>query len=294
MDRETLGKIVRDAWVNWAQQQPDPQPGWLDTWDELSEEYKEVDRQIGDAVAHYVLTVLQTDTIIEVHPDLSATIVDAIPESAEAVDAPEEASPTPLPDEVATLEALQATIQRSFASYGVQVQPVDSIYLMIGDGVRAVLVSSGDRIIGKLKEFERRLGCYYSNEPADRVAALVSDYETIAARATQRLADFRSDVLTYLRAISLLTESVASAGTHKEKDATLRAVLRLLESSITKVRDESGRFGSDWRNPDIFASDYPVMKYIEQIRKLEAENKKLKGEPDTPLPAKSPLDEITF
>jgi hypothetical protein len=53
-DRERLGQIVREAWVRWAKQQPDPKPHWLVPWEELDEPMKEVDRQIGETVAEHV------------------------------------------------------------------------------------------------------------------------------------------------------------------------------------------------------------------------------------------------
>lgn len=46
--RETLGKLVRDVWISWAQQQPNTKPSWLVPWESLSEPDKEVDRRIGE------------------------------------------------------------------------------------------------------------------------------------------------------------------------------------------------------------------------------------------------------
>lgn len=46
--REDLGKMVRDEWVAWAKEQPNPKPSWLVPWDGLSEPDKEVDRRIGE------------------------------------------------------------------------------------------------------------------------------------------------------------------------------------------------------------------------------------------------------
>lgn len=48
--RERLGRVVRDAWVAWAKEQPDPKAEWLDPWEALPEPMKEVDRRIGQAV----------------------------------------------------------------------------------------------------------------------------------------------------------------------------------------------------------------------------------------------------
>lgn len=54
-DRETLGRVVRDAWVEWAKEQPNPKPSWLVPWSELNETDKEADRRIGEAVARHVI-----------------------------------------------------------------------------------------------------------------------------------------------------------------------------------------------------------------------------------------------
>lgn len=54
-DRDTLGRLVREAWVRWAQTQPNPKPSWLAPYDELSEPDKEADRQIGETIARWTL-----------------------------------------------------------------------------------------------------------------------------------------------------------------------------------------------------------------------------------------------
>jgi hypothetical protein len=54
-DREALGRMVRDAWVRWAETQPSPKASWLVPYDELEEPDKEADRQIGEAVARWTL-----------------------------------------------------------------------------------------------------------------------------------------------------------------------------------------------------------------------------------------------
>lgn len=52
--REELGRIVRDAWVQWASEQPDPKRSWLIPWEELDDGQREVDMRIGEAVASAV------------------------------------------------------------------------------------------------------------------------------------------------------------------------------------------------------------------------------------------------
>lgn len=47
LNRDYLGELVREAWVEWAMQQPDPKPSWLLPYRDLCEPDKEADRQIG-------------------------------------------------------------------------------------------------------------------------------------------------------------------------------------------------------------------------------------------------------
>jgi hypothetical protein len=53
--REPLGRLVRDTWVTWAREQPNPKPSWLAPWDELDDGQREVDMRIGAAVAETVV-----------------------------------------------------------------------------------------------------------------------------------------------------------------------------------------------------------------------------------------------
>jgi hypothetical protein len=43
--------MVRDEWIAWAREQPNPKPSWLTPWEELTEPEREVDRRIGVRVA---------------------------------------------------------------------------------------------------------------------------------------------------------------------------------------------------------------------------------------------------
>lgn len=49
-DADLLGRKVRETWVAWAKRQPNPKPSWLLSYDELNEEDKQVDREIGVAI----------------------------------------------------------------------------------------------------------------------------------------------------------------------------------------------------------------------------------------------------
>lgn len=50
-NRERLGRLVREVWIEWAKEQPAPKPSWLVPWEGLSEPDREVDRRIGERLA---------------------------------------------------------------------------------------------------------------------------------------------------------------------------------------------------------------------------------------------------
>lgn len=52
--REELGRLVRETWLSWAEEQPDPKPSWLLPWEMLTPAEQEVDMRIGEAVAAHV------------------------------------------------------------------------------------------------------------------------------------------------------------------------------------------------------------------------------------------------
>lgn len=54
ISKSDLGRIVREAWVRWAQCQPDPKPSWLVPYDELCEADRDADDEIGMSVARMV------------------------------------------------------------------------------------------------------------------------------------------------------------------------------------------------------------------------------------------------
>ncbi len=53
--REDAGRMVREAWVRWAETQPNPKASWLVPYHQLDDADKEADRQIGETVARWTL-----------------------------------------------------------------------------------------------------------------------------------------------------------------------------------------------------------------------------------------------
>lgn len=70
--REALGRIVRQTWVAWAGEQPDPKPSWLLGWDDLDAGQREVDMRIGVAIA-----AAERDRIADLADRLAATVPSA-------------------------------------------------------------------------------------------------------------------------------------------------------------------------------------------------------------------------
>jgi hypothetical protein len=54
-ERDVLGRMVREAWVRWAETQPNPKLSWLVPYEDLYEADKEADRQIGESIARWTL-----------------------------------------------------------------------------------------------------------------------------------------------------------------------------------------------------------------------------------------------
>jgi len=61
-ERELGGKLVREAWVEWASRQDITKPSWLVPWEELSERDKEADRCIYTALRRHFERTLTHDS----------------------------------------------------------------------------------------------------------------------------------------------------------------------------------------------------------------------------------------
>ena len=49
-DENDLGRVVRNAWIEWAKEQPNPKASWLVSYDELNQPDKDADIRIGRAL----------------------------------------------------------------------------------------------------------------------------------------------------------------------------------------------------------------------------------------------------
>ncbi len=65
IERDELGRMVREAWVRWAEQQTNSKPSWLVPYEELDDEDKEADQQIGEAIARWTLVASACEKLPE-------------------------------------------------------------------------------------------------------------------------------------------------------------------------------------------------------------------------------------
>jgi hypothetical protein len=119
--------------------------------------------------------------------------------------------------------------------------------------------------------------------PAQRVKAILREYEDKTVKAYSGVKHFRDDMLTYFRALSLVLTMTGNAGTHAEKNARLRGAIELLESAVEKLRHQHLEdLFSIYHWPDVFRSDYPTRSLMERIHDLERQVKDLQPQDQEP------------
>jgi len=127
-----------------------------------------------------------------------------------------------------------------------------------------------EKIKGVIEKYQENNRVWYGGELDLQINEVIRHYQDIATDSLAGSKSFRDDMLTYMRALAMITEMAANAATHAEKNARLRGMIELIESTIQKLRDMEFNFQScHWRKPDVFRSDYPVLQYIRRIHELE-------------------------
>lgn len=114
--------------------------------------------------------------------------------------------------------------------------------------------------------------------PQDRLTQLLNSMRQRELDAIAGCKAFRDDCVNWLRAISMIVESVGNASTHGEKAARCRGAVELVESAIEKLRRRNFDSPHSWQfwMDDCFRSDYPTREYVRRIHELEAELKELR------------------
>lgn len=124
-----------------------------------------------------------------------------------------------------------------------------------------------------------------SSRRSDSLTLLISNaiYNLKNKESTQlaKLKYFQDNILVYLRAIALVADGCSGEGiTHRQKDERFKLLISSIESAIQKVSDGYDSLLTNYwyQKPDLFRSDYPVIRYLEKIKDLENQVAKLKGE----------------
>lgn len=126
----------------------------------------------------------------------------------------------------------------------------------------------------RLREEQEHDRWHHSEETVIATLVRVLDHKRSHVASTiARSRDFQQDVLTFLRAFSLMLETVSGASTHAEKAARLRGLIELVETAATRVRERQFREQESWSYSmadDVFRCDYPVRHWIHKCREAEA------------------------
>lgn len=148
---------------------------------------------------------------------------------------------------------------------------------------------AGTKLHSDMKEIRRIIEEFEASSPgmsrygglsvSEHVHLIIRNYNRIAANSVSGQKNFQNDMVTHLKAISLVVDMIGNASTHAEKGARLRGLSELIETTIRKLQEKRVEFGYSWYGwDDVFASDYPVRHYIDQIRQLEREKQELQNQ----------------
>ena len=133
----------------------------------------------------------------------------------------------------------------------------------------------------KLKEFvhkqESELHQHYSGTLVQKACVLISRHERIAAGAIGEKMQAIEDMKIYVRAMTMAAEMVAIAGTHGEKNARLRGMIELMNSTSSKLnKGYEDELLASFRFQLYGNSDQPYQKILRKYDELKRENEELK------------------
>jgi hypothetical protein len=143
----------------------------------------------------------------------------------------------------------------------------------------------------QLSEIQKLIGEHQNKQnyhqgfgtPAQRVKAILREYEDKTVKAYSDVKHVRDDMLTFFRALALVLNMTGEAATHAEKNARLRGAIELLETAIEKLRYQNLESLFDiYRWPDLFRSEWPTRRLMERIHDLERQVKDLQPQAQEP------------
>lgn len=129
-----------------------------------------------------------------------------------------------------------------------------------------------------INQHEKSIHIYHAGDEAEKIAQVINHYERKAAEAIGSRKQMIEDTLVYFRSVVMITESIGMAGTHAEKAARLRGLIELLQSAISKLKQEKEEdILNNWRSFSWDFSTYPYQSILEKFDDAKRENERLKS-----------------
>lgn len=118
---------------------------------------------------------------------------------------------------------------------------------------------------------------YSSRSILEKLEYQISEEERQTRAALAEKRQMIEDALVYFRSVVMIAESIGMAGTHAEKSARLRGLIELLNSAITKLRNQQQEsLLNNWDSFHWGYSDYPYRRILEKFNDMYRENKGMK------------------
>jgi hypothetical protein len=150
-------------------------------------------------------------------------------------------------------------------------------------------VSEYEVALAIVKEHQQTQRLYSGHTLPDQLRGVLTEYQDVARNALSLSKDFRDRMVVNLKAMSIVLGMVASASTHREKDARLRGCIEITEKAVDQLLKEQfdiavcqqPRFDCIF---DPFRSDFPTRHFVDRIHELEEQVESLrKNQKEVPL-----------
>lgn len=152
--------------------------------------------------------------------------------------------------------------------------------------VTAEEVADRERLRDKIREHaDKQKWHVHYDRLGEQLASVLQGYENIASNALAGAENVRDDMLTYLRSVVFVLETVVGEHlNHSQKNERIRGTIAVLEKHIHSLREEKFDFEqSTWRrNPDLFRWNERERHLREKVKTLQEQLRQAEVENDVP------------
>jgi len=132
-----------------------------------------------------------------------------------------------------------------------------------------------DKIINSNFELIR---CYYPGNRAEKIESIINYYKRKAEESLFSIRNFQQELIVWLRALAMVAEMAGNSSTHREKAARVRGMIEIIETCIEKATNMDINFSFLYFNwPNLWRSDYPVRKILQENHELKKEIDRLQN-----------------